>query len=82
MPRYYFSCEGAQTFVDQVGTELADIDTARLQAVENAAEIMRDNPASFARDGEWTMTVTEGGQVRILVTVRVEDVVRQGHRAE
>jgi len=74
MPRYYFSCEGAQSFVDEDGTELPDIDAARLQAVENAAEIMKDNPESFALHGVWRMTVTEGGRSRILLSIRVDNL--------
>lgn len=63
MPRYFFSCEGAQTFTDLDGTELADRRAAELEAIRNAGEILSDHAEAFANNPWWRLTVTdEAGQ--------------------
>ena len=59
MPRYFFSCEGAETFTDNVGTDLPDDAAARLQAVTNAAEVLRDKPHQFTDSPLWRVFVTD-----------------------
>jgi hypothetical protein len=59
MPRYFFSCEGAQSFDDQEGTELDGPHEARIQAIENAGEIIRDHAESFSARPRWRMTVSD-----------------------
>ena len=59
MPRYFFSCEGAQTFRDTVGTELADDTCARVQAVQNSGQVLKDHAAAFARASGWHVFVTD-----------------------
>lgn len=59
MPRYFFSCEGAQTFTDQQGTELADLRCAWIQAIENAGQVLKDHAQSFLNNPQWRMRVTD-----------------------
>ena len=42
MPRFYFNVDDDRTTLDQEGTELPDIETARREAVTVAAEVLRD----------------------------------------
>ena len=73
MPRYFFHCEGAQNFFDDEGTEVADISAARVQAVMNAGEILRDHAEKFADSRHWRVFVTDaaGGTVFAL-QLRIE----------
>jgi hypothetical protein len=73
MPRYFFSCDGALDFDDADGTELPDLSSARIQAIENAGEILRDGAECFAECPRWRMTVTdEQGQVMFRLHFSVE----------
>jgi hypothetical protein len=82
MPRYFFSCEGAQTFEDLEGTELDDVHSARLQAIENAGEILRDHAESFHACPHWRMTVSdETGSPLFILYFKVEPVLA-ANRAE
>ena len=73
MPRYFFHCEGAQNFRDDDGTELADLRTARIQAIRNASEVMRDHPEAIARGPGWRIFVTdEGGGTVFAVVLSAE----------
>ena len=65
--RYFFSCEGAQNFRDEEGTELADLNEARLQAVQNASEILRDKPEAFATSSRWRAYVTDAAGSTVFV---------------
>ena len=72
MPRYFFSCHGAQTFDDKIGTELPDLMSAKVQAFENAGEIFKDHAERFAEDPRWRMMISdEGGEVLYSVVMEV-----------
>jgi hypothetical protein len=58
MPRFYFSCEGALSFQDKVGTDLPDLKAAQNQAIEQAGEILRESADRFRPANEWRMTVS------------------------
>ena len=64
MPRYFFSCQGAQNFDDKVGTELPNLMAAKVQAFENAGEILKDHAERFAEDPRWRMMIqNEAGEL-------------------
>ncbi len=65
MPRYFFNCEGTQNFRDEEGTELENDAAARLQAVLNSAEILRDHGGEFASYASWFVYVTDTAGRRI-----------------
>jgi hypothetical protein len=48
MPRYYFHVEDHHTDIDEVGTELPDLEAARSEAVRAAGEILRDGAAKIS----------------------------------
>ena len=72
MPRYFFSCEGTESFTDTIGTELPDDAAARVQAITNAAEVLRDHPAKFAGSPLWRVFVTDE-QGRSVFALRLEE---------
>jgi hypothetical protein len=59
MPRFFFNCEGAQTFRDEEGVELPDLAAARVQAIRNASEVLRDHSETFARNPNWRFHVSD-----------------------
>ena len=73
MTRFFFNCEGAQNFTDTDGTELDSIRDVRLQAIQNAGEILRDHAGSFAESPRWRLFVTvEGGQTVFVINFSTE----------
>jgi hypothetical protein len=60
MPRFYFHIDDGWTHIDQVGVELADLETARDEAVSAAGQILRDGAAKNLWSGKpWRMWVTQ-----------------------
>lgn len=59
MPRYFFSCEGAETFRDEEGTELPDLRSAQLQAIQQCGQILQDHAEGFAASPYWRVFVTD-----------------------
>ena len=52
MQRYFFNIhDGAESFVDDTGTELSDDKSARQEAIETLAQVARDE---LPRDGDRT----------------------------
>jgi hypothetical protein len=73
MTRYYFSCEGAQTFEDGEGTELADDHCAMMQAILNAGEVLTDHVSAFSKTPYWRMTVSDAsGRVAFRLHFTIE----------
>jgi hypothetical protein len=59
MPRYYFHIEDDRTEIDQIGTELPDLEAARAEAVRATGEILRNGSARDLWSGKpWRMWVT------------------------
>jgi hypothetical protein len=59
MPRYYFHIEDDRTEVDHIGTELPDLEGARVEATCAAVELLRNGTAkSLWRGKPWRMWVT------------------------
>lgn len=71
--RYFFSCEGAQSFHDRSGTELADDHCALIQGILNASEVMADHAESFSKTPHWSMTVSdETGRVIFRLNLAID----------
>ena len=82
MPRYFFSCRGAQNFDDRIGTELPNLMAAKVQAFENAGEIFKDHAERFALDPRWRMMISdEAGEVLFSVTVEADAMSASGREA-
>ena len=59
MPRYFFHCEGTESFTDRVGNELPDEMAAREQAIINAAEILKHHAPKFTSAPRWRFFVLD-----------------------
>ena len=70
MPRYYFHTADGHRWSDPEGSELPDEQTARVEAVTFAAEVLRGRAEEIWRDGQWRVEVTDD-QNALLCTVIV-----------
>ena len=59
MPRYFFDVTDGSYVHDAVGTELAGLADARLEAVILSGNLLRDNPAAFWRAEDWQIDVKD-----------------------
>lgn len=59
MPRYFFHVSDGMVSPDLDGTELLNIEAARVEAVKFAGALLRDRPEAFWRADEWVMRVTD-----------------------
>lgn len=69
MPRYFFDIYDGVSMLDDTGTELADRQQARIQAIEFAGEVIRDEAKHIALGEDWRIEVTDE---RKLVLFRFE----------
>lgn len=59
MPPYHFNvCDGVRLPAPD-GTELPDWHSARLEAIHQAGEILKDEPQSVALGEQWRIEVTD-----------------------
>ncbi|MER8701755.1 hypothetical protein [Mesorhizobium sp. M1273] len=72
MPRYFFDFADAnELYPDDQGTDLPDVDSARLEAAKALAAIVKDKADGSSRD--FTMIVrTETGQVLLHARIKFE----------
>lgn len=64
MPRYYFDVRDHRELLDETGTELADDEAARTEAVVFAGRLLSDLGREFWDSGDWRLSVRgEGGRV-------------------
>ncbi len=70
MPRYFFDIDNHKHVNDDDGTDLADDEEARVQAVIFAGDYLSDHPA-IARHGARFRVTVRNDQGRILLTVAV-----------
>lgn len=60
MPRYFFNVHDGRNIVDDIGTEIADLEGVRDEAVSTAGELLRDGAGVDLWSGEeWKMVVTD-----------------------
>lgn len=59
MPRYFFHVQDSVKSLDTEGTELADDDGARAQAIVASGEMLKDLGARFWDGAEWRMWVSD-----------------------
>lgn len=69
MPRYFFDVRDGRQYPDDEGTELADLQSARVEAAGLAARLLGDHPAQFWNDGEWTIEVRDGHD-QVVLTIQ------------
>jgi hypothetical protein len=68
MPRYYFDLFDHDRSPDETGTELADADEARREAVIFAGTCLRDNP-TLAWDGQELRVIVRNEDDMVIFTV-------------
>jgi hypothetical protein len=59
MPRYFFHVIDGKDIPDTEGTELADIEEARAEAVVLSGELLRDLGGQFWNSSEWQIRVVD-----------------------
>lgn len=59
MPRYHFNVYDGVSEPDLTGTELADWQVARLEAIRLAGQILKDEAHRIALGEDWRIEVTD-----------------------
>ena len=78
MPRYYFHILNGKMLIDDVGVEVADIEAAKLEAVNYAGTVLTsEHPTDMWKGVPWEMRVTEGpsldeGRTLLTLTLTAE----------
>ena len=67
MPRYHFNIRDGEDLPDVEGSELADIQAARVTAIRFAGEMLRDHASRFWNGHEWQMDVTDDTGLTLFV---------------
>ena len=64
MPRYHFHLQDGVSFPDQNGTELGDIDAAKVAAIGLAGSILRErSPAGIWNGEAWKLHVSDNSVI-------------------
>ncbi|SEG26080.1 hypothetical protein SAMN04488144_112106 [Methylobacterium sp. 190mf] len=59
MPRYHFNVHDGSSILDGAGTELPDWQSARLEAVRRAGDILKQDAQRIALGEDWRIEVTD-----------------------
>jgi hypothetical protein len=70
LPRYFFHLAGAVEVPDDEGSELADLEAAKCEAVQLIAQTLCDQPRSFWEADAYRVTTTDENGL-ILFTVEM-----------
>jgi hypothetical protein len=66
MPRYFFNVIDGRSIIDNQGSELAGLKEARVEAIQLAGAILRDEGDKFWKGEEWHMDVTDASGLSVL----------------
>jgi len=66
MPRYFFHVIDGRSIIDNQGSELASLKEARVEAIQLAGAILRDEGDTFWNGQEWHMDVTDASGQSVL----------------
>ena len=66
MPRYFFHTQNSSRVTDTEGTNLADHQAARHEAILTAGQLMRDGVNAFWGTRPWSVTVTNDDDVVLM----------------
>lgn len=70
MPRYFFDIRDGRDIIDDDGTELPDLNAARVAAVNFAGEALADVGGEFwVDDHEWRVDVSDEDRVLLFTLV-------------
>ncbi|MFL5530429.1 MAG: DUF6894 family protein [Gemmatimonadales bacterium] len=74
MPRYFFNVIDGRSIIDNQGSELAGLKEARVEAIQLAGAILRDEGDTFWNGQEWHLDVTDAsGQSVLKLRFSAED---------
>ena len=74
MPRYFFHVIDGRSIIDNQGSELASLKEARVEAIQLAGAILRDEGDTFWNGQEWHLDVTDAsGQSVLKLRFSAED---------
>ena len=74
MPRYFFHVIDGRSIIDHEASELASLKEARVEAIQLAGAILRDEGDTFWSGEEWHMNVTDAaGQSVLKVRFSAQD---------
>jgi hypothetical protein len=59
VPRFFFNIYDGVSMLDDAGTEFADWQEARIQAIEFAGAIIKDEAKRIAQGEDWHIEVTD-----------------------
>lgn len=80
MPRFYFNVHDGKSGLDVIGTELPDWQTARIEAVRLAGEILRDDAPHIVLGDNWRIDVTDPrGLILFQMAILLIDSPVQSH---
>ena len=81
MPRYHFTTTNGERHLDGEGTDLPDLDAARVEGAQLIGFMLRDHPDAFWQEGKVTLQVTdEHGMLLFEITASAEPPYRTGGR--
>ncbi len=66
MPHYFFHVIDGRNIIDDEGSELAGLKEARVEAIQLAGAILRDEGDEFWNGEEWRMNVTDASGQSVL----------------
>lgn len=72
--RYHFDCVDSYREHDEEGTDLPDEEAARVMAVQFAGEVLKSDPETVWRSGQWRVEVADERGVLLftLLTVSID----------
>jgi hypothetical protein len=71
MPRYFFHVHDSVSIFDDEGTDLPDLDAARVEAVRLSGEMLRDHAKQFWNGEEWKLEITDEAGLLLFTLVFV-----------
>ena len=79
MPRYFFHVHyGDESYVDEVGEDLADDHAAWLEATSSTGESIRDLDGRLKPGTDWRMDVTAGDRLLYVIEVKARASASEG----
>jgi hypothetical protein len=72
MPRYYFNVIDGRSIIDDEGTELADPNAAKMEAIHLIGGILRDL-ASVPERRDWRIEVASEGSTIFSIALRMDN---------
>ena len=67
MPRYFFHTEDGERLCDPEGTELPDIEAAKVEAVRYLAQRLDNDPDELWRTGNWRIIVQDESALTLFI---------------